>query len=318
MRKYPFGLTAKYRTAMKGYVTEKGGEAALLAGQDCARLALEKGLGVLDMLSIHHRVLLTSVLGPLLNGNVQRLASMSSDFLCESLAPFEMTIRGFKEANQSLRTLNETLEERVQERTEELERTVGTLQRVLGGTVEAISTIVEKRDPYTAGHQQRVSLLACAIAEEMGLTRKQIDGIDIAGVIHDIGKIAIPSEILSTPRQLSGNEFDLIRIHSQAGYDILKTIEFPWPVAQIVLQHHERMDGSGYPAGLAGEDILPEARIIAVADVVEAMSSHRPYRPALGVAKALEEIYEKKGVFYDAPVVDACLALFIERGFKFE
>ncbi|MBI2909368.1 MAG: HD-GYP domain-containing protein [Chloroflexi bacterium] len=243
---------------------------------------------------------------------------MSSDFLCESLAPFEMTIRGFKEANQSLRTLNETLEERVQERTEELERTVGTLQRVLGGTVEAISTIVEKRDPYTAGHQQRVSLLACAIAEEMGLTRKQIDGIDIAGVIHDIGKIAIPSEILSTPRQLSGNEFDLIRIHSQAGYDILKTIEFPWPVAQIVLQHHERMDGSGYPAGLAGEDILPEARIIAVADVVEAMSSHRPYRPALGVAKALEEIYEKKGVFYDAPVVDACLALFIERGFKFE
>jgi putative nucleotidyltransferase with HDIG domain len=173
------------------------------------------------------------------------------------------------------------------------------------------------RDPYTAGHQQRVTQLAVAIATEMGLPTEQIDGIRVIGTLHDVGKICIPAEILSKPGKLTKVEFTIIKIHSQAGYNILKTVEFPWPVAKIVLQHHERMNGSGYPKGLRGEDILLESRILAVADVVEAMSSHRPYRPALGTHKALEEIEQNSGVLYDADVADACLRLFREKGFQF-
>jgi putative nucleotidyltransferase with HDIG domain len=177
---------------------------------------------------------------------------------------------------------------------------------------------VERRDPYTAGHQHRVANLAAAIANEIGLSEEQIDGVRMASVIHDLGKIHVPAEILSRPGRLTENEFSIIKTHPQTGYDILKTEEFPWPVAQIVLQHHERMDGSGYPSSLSGEEILLEARILAVADVVEAMASHRPYRPALGIDKALEEISKNKGVLYDAKVADACLRLFTEKGFKFE
>ena len=177
---------------------------------------------------------------------------------------------------------------------------------------------IETRDPYTAGHQRRVADLARAIAKERGFPRDKITGIRMAGVLHDIGKIAIPSGILSKPGRLNGTESDLIKNHSKVGYDILKPIKFPWPVAKIVLQHHERMDGSGYPQGLSGEDILPEARILGVADVVEAMASHRPYRPAFGINKALEEISNNRGKLYDAEVVDACLKLFKDKGFKFK
>jgi putative nucleotidyltransferase with HDIG domain len=177
---------------------------------------------------------------------------------------------------------------------------------------------VEARDPYTAGHQRRVADLARAIAEEMGLSKERIEGIRVAGGLHDIGKINIPAEILGKPGRINNMELGLIKMHPQVGYNILKGIEFPWPVAQIVLQHHERMDGSGYPQGLVGGDIVLEARILAVADVVEAMSSHRPYRPAHNIDKALEEISQNSGILYDPEVADVCLRLFTEKGFKLE
>ena len=172
------------------------------------------------------------------------------------------------------------------------------------------------KDPYTAGHQQRVSDLARSIAKEMGLSADQRDFIRTASAIHDIGKISIPAEILSKPTKLTNLEFNLIKTHAQSGYDILKDIEFPWPVADVVRQHHERMDGSGYPQGLKGNDILLEARIMAVADVVEAIASHRPYRPSLGIDFALDDISRNKGILYDADVVDACLKLFREKGYN--
>ena len=177
---------------------------------------------------------------------------------------------------------------------------------------------MDTRDPYTAGHQQRVAQLASGIAQELRLPRKQQEAIKIAAALHDIGKIGIPSEILTKPATLNEVEFSLIKKHPEMGYDILKDIDFAYPIAQIVLEHQERMDGSGYPQGLKGKDILLEAKIIGVADVVEAMSSHRPYRPALGIDKALEEISQNRGILYDPKVVDACLKLFKEKGFKFE
>ena len=184
------------------------------------------------------------------------------------------------------------------------------------GTVQAMAATLETRDPYTAGHQQRVANLARAIAVEMGISEDKIEGIKMAGIIHDIGKIAVPAQILTKPGVLTDLEFNLIKTHAQVGYDILKTIDFPWPIAQMVHQHHERMDGSGYPQGLSGKDILLGARILAVADVVEAMASHRPYRPALGIDKALDEISRNRGVLFDPEVVDACLKLFTEKEFN--
>jgi len=201
---------------------------------------------------------------------------------------------------------------------EEIRESWVRLQKALAGTVQAMGLTIEMRDPYTAGHQRRVSKLSCVIAEDMGLDAARIEGVRMAGDIHDIGKIYVPAEILSKPGQLSQIEFSIIRTHSQVGYDILKNIEFPWPIARIIYQHHERQDGSGYPNNLRGEEILLEARIIAVADVVEAMSSHRPYRPAHGIEKALEEIDRHRGVLYDDAVVDACLRRFREKGFSFE
>lgn len=195
----------------------------------------------------------------------------------------------------------------------DLKESYDKLQKILSGTVQSIAKIVETRDPYTSGHQRRVTNLACAIAQEIGLSNDRVDSIRVAGVIHDIGKIAVPAEILSKPSQLTDAEMSLIKSHPQIGYEILKEIEFPWPVADIVHQHHERMLGDGYPTGLEGEKILLEARILAVADVVEAMSSHRPYRPALGMKKALEEIRVNRGFSYDPVVVDACLKIFDER-----
>ncbi len=191
------------------------------------------------------------------------------------------------------------------------------LRRNLKETVHALASAVEMRDPYTAGHQHRVTNLACAIAEEMGLAKEQIDVIRMAGIIHDLGKIQIPAEILNMPGPLAEIPFRMIETHPQVGHDILKTLEFPYPIAQIIFQHHERMDGSGYPAGLSGEDILMEARILAVSDVVEAIALRRPYRAALGINRALKEILKKKDVLYDWEVVDACLKLFKEKSFKF-
>jgi len=181
-----------------------------------------------------------------------------------------------------------------------------------------MSRIVEVKDPYTAGHQQRVSQLTKAIAKELNLSQDKIEGIRVASLIHDIGKISVPTEILSKSTTLSDIEFSLIKEHSRIGYDILKAIDFSYPVANIVLQHHEKINGSGYPGGLKGDEILLEAKIICVADVVEAMSSHRPYRPALGIDVALEEITRNRGTLYDPEVVDVCLKLFKEKGFKFE
>jgi len=202
---------------------------------------------------------------------------------------------------------------------EELRQSYVKLQRALEGIVHVLVSTVEMGDSYTAGHQRRVTQLACAIANEMGLPKGRIEGIRMAGLIHDIGKIDVPAEILSKPGPLDAFQFDLIKTHPQVGYNMLDgTIDFPWPVAEIVLQHHERMDGSGYPQGLSGEEILLEARILAVADVVEAMSSHRPYRPTLGVHEALVEILQNRGIFYDPEVVDACVKLFKEKRFKFE
>lgn len=192
----------------------------------------------------------------------------------------------------------------------------GKLKKSIEDVIYTIGKITETRDPYTSGHQLKVSKLAIAIAQEMKLPQDKIEGIRIASLVHDIGKISIPSEILSKPSKLSEIEDKLIKNHSQIGYDILKSIEFPWPIAQIVLQHQERLNGSGYPQGLKGDDILLEAKIIAVADVIEAMSSHRPYRPALGINKALEEIYQNQGILYDPEVVNACIRLFKEKNFK--
>jgi len=200
---------------------------------------------------------------------------------------------------------------------QEVQDSLDDLKQAINGTIKAIALTVEMRDPYTSGHQQRVASLARAIAQEFNLARDIAEGVYMAAAIHDIGKISLPAEILSKPVKLSAIELSMIQSHSQVGYDILKGIEFPWPIAQIVLQHHERVNGSGYPQGLSGNDILLEARIVGVADVVETMSSHRPYRPSIGLDKALEEILENRGVLYDAQVVDACLKLFGERGYEF-
>jgi PAS domain S-box-containing protein len=190
------------------------------------------------------------------------------------------------------------------------------LRKALGGTVLAIALVVESKDPYTAGHQRRVADISRAIATEMGLSPDRIEGIRMAGIIHDIGKVSVPAEILSMPRKLTDLEFSLIKTHAQSGYDILKDIEFPWPIARMVLEHHERMNGSGYPNGLTGDKLLPESRILAVADVVEAMATYRPYRAALGLSAALEEIAKNRGILYDPEAVDACLRLFREKGFS--
>ncbi len=211
------------------------------------------------------------------------------------------------------RLYRQKLEAIVSQRTAALNETLNKLQKTLRGTVQAIALTVEARDPYTSGHQKRVGALGAAIAREMDLPQDQIEAIRISGQIHDLGKISIPAEILSKPSRLSDDEFSLVKTHPRVGFNILKPVEFPWPVAKIILQHHERLDGSGYPQGLKAEAILVEARILAVADVIEAMSSHRPYRPALGLDRALEEINQNRGCLYDPAVVDACLKIFSQR-----
>ena len=198
----------------------------------------------------------------------------------------------------------------------ELKASYAKLQKTLDGFINTIATVSETRDPYTAGHQRQVSRLAHAIAGEMHLDDNTCEAIRIAGILHDIGKLSIPAEILSKPGKLSTAEFAIIKRHPEVGRDILQNIDFPWPICGIVSQHHERLDGSGYPDGLAGNNICVEAKILAVADVVEAMASHRPYRPSLGIEVALDEVKKNKGTKYDMDAVDACVRLVNQKGFS--
>jgi putative two-component system response regulator len=200
---------------------------------------------------------------------------------------------------------------------EENKQALQKLRKAITGTIYAMAMTIEIRDPYTAGHQRRVANLSRAIGKELCLPPDQIEGLGMAGVIHDLGKIAIPSEILSKPGNLNRLEYEIMKTHPQVGYNILKSIEFPWPLAEITAQHHERLDGSGYPLGLKENEIIFEAKILSVADVAEAMASHRPYRPSKGIDYALDEISKQRGIAYDPQVVDVCLYLFNKKDYKF-
>ncbi len=196
--------------------------------------------------------------------------------------------------------------------------TLVRLQKLMDGVVIGLSTLVEKRDPYTAGHQRRVAQLACAIAARMGFGDEQLEALRVAALLHDIGKVYVPSDFLNKPGRLNKEEFAVIKLHPEVGADILKYVDSDWPISEVVLQHHERLDGSGYPSGLQGEDVILEARIICVADVVDAMSSMRPYRASLGQEAALEELRKNAGIFYDQRVVAICLDLFEKQGWQFD
>lgn len=224
-------------------------------------------------------------------------------------------IRDMEERIVGILGLSRNIDEQVKAEDAKQE-SMRNLRKSLGATIQAMAVTVETRDPYTAGHQRRVADLARSIATEMKLTGDQIDGIRMAATIHDLGKISVPVELLTKPTRLTKIEFDLIKTHAQSGYDILKDIDFPWPIARMVLEHHERVDGSGYPNGLTRDQILIESRILSVADVIEAMASHRPYRPGRGIQAALDEIATNKGTLYDAEVADACLRLFNEKGYR--
>ena len=212
--------------------------------------------------------------------------------------------------------LRNHLEEAVQERTRKLQESQEQQRRTLVDFITTLGATVELRDPYTAGHQRRTADLAGAIARQLQWPQEQIEGLYLASVVHDFGKIRVPTEILCKPGKLKDLEFRLVQEHSKTSYDILQSISFPWPIAQTVYQHHERLDGSGYPQGLHGPDILPEAKVLAVADVVEAMMSHRPYRASLGPEVALQEIETHRGTLYQAEVVDVCVRLFREQGYR--
>ena len=235
----------------------------------------------------------------------------------EILAENKRLVELIKIKNKELVKLNKTLEKKANDRTndllaqtEKLKDSYRKSQLILDGIVKTLSKIVETRDPYTSGHEDQVAKIACKIAKEMKLTEEQVSSIYISATLHDIGKISVPSEILTKPSILTNLEREIIKTHCKVANDILANIEFPYPVAEIIYQHHERMDGSGYPRGLKGDDIALEARIIGVADVIDAMASYRPYRPALGVDAAIEEITKFRGVTYDPCVVDACLKIY--------
>jgi putative two-component system response regulator len=223
--------------------------------------------------------------------------------------------------NKELQALNKILEKRTKDKTddllaqaEKLKESYKKSQIILDGIVKTLSMIVETRDPYTSGHEDQVAKIACNIAKEMKLSEEQITAIHVAATLHDIGKISVPSEILTKPGRLNDLEREIIKTHCKVANDLLINIEFPYPVAEIIFQHHERMDGSGYPRGLKGDDIALEARIIGAADVMDAMASYRPYRAALGVDAAMEEIVKFRGITYDPAVVDACVKIYKNTG----
>ena len=271
------------------------------------------------------------------DSRIEGLECGANAFLSKPIDEYELVSQikvafRIKKAEDDLREERNSIEKTLQERTallrqeiavrklaeKQLHNTLENLRTAVGTTIQVMASAVETRDPYTAGHQIRSADLARAIAVEMGLSQDKITAIRMAGSIHDIGKLSIPAEILSKPTKLSEIEFRLIKEHSRRGYEILKDVESPWPLAEIVYQHHERLDGSGYPRNLKGEEICIEARILAVADVVESMASHRPYRPGLGIDAALNEIEKNSGTIYDNAVADACLGLFRTKGFKLE
>jgi len=216
-------------------------------------------------------------------------------------------LRALRESKEIKR--RKIAEEKVRESYEKLNKTFEEV-------VVALSSIAEKRDPYTAGHQKNVSKIACTIAKMLGLSPIKIEGLRIAAILHDIGKFYVPSEILNKPGKLTDLEFSILKTHPQVGYEIIKEIEFPWPVADMILQHHEKLDGSGYPKGLFEKDILLESKILAVSDVIEAMSSHRPYRAALGIEAALNQVKNNSGLLYDKSVVECCLDIFENKKFE--
>ena len=230
----------------------------------------------------------------------------TEELLIREISNLRNRVAELEKAESALRRAEETLSYSLEK-----------LRKATRFIIDVIVMAVETRDPYTSGHQKRVTDLARSIATEMKLSPEIIDGIHMAGLIHDLGKISIPAEILGLPRNLNNVEYSIVKTHPEIGYQILKDIDFSSPVALIVYQHHERMNGSGYPQGIRGEEILLEARILAVADVVEAICTHRPYRPALGIDKALKEISQHRGILYDPGVVDVCIKLFREEMFKF-
>jgi len=236
------------------------------------------------------------------------------DFITKPFEKAELLAR--VKTHLELTQLRNHLEEEVERKTSELQKSHVQLEQALDGIVTATSRLLALRDLYTARHQAKVAMLSAAIAREMELDETQIKGIEMGAMIHDIGKISIAAEILGKPTRLTEIEYTMIQAHAENGYHILSDVEFPWPIAEIAYQHHERLDGSGYPQGLKGDEILLEARIVAVADVVEAMSTNRPYRPGLGIEVALDEVSRNRGKLYDERAVDACMALFREKGFK--
>lgn len=273
----------------------------------CRRLRLEPGLHDVPVIFVSALSEMTEKLKGFDIGGV--------DYVTKPFQRDELLAR--VRTHLELYNLRNNLEEMVRERTESLRRSERRLKTNMLESVSAIAAMLELRDPYTSGHQHRVAQIADAIARELHLPQEMIEGINLAAVVHDIGKISVPTEILTKPGSLSDVEFSIIKQHPELGYEVLKEIDFPWPIAQIILQHHERLDGSGYPKGLR-EGILLEARILAVADVIEAMASHRPYRAGLGIERALEEIEAQRGILFDTDVVDAALVLFREKGFEFE
>jgi len=278
-------------------------------------------LGEITSVGTLASVIIPVLIAPPIAYGVLRLAQrlgLAEKELMDAYNSLELQVRM---RTAELITANRQLQEEIATRTrteQKLKKGVARMKKNLEKTIAAIAAVTEIRDPFTAGHQRRVTTLACAIAEEMALPEDQREWLRLASIVHDIGKINIPTEILVKPTRLSEPEFNIIEAHPQIGHDILYGIEFSQPVAKIVLQHHELMDGTGYPQGLSGEEIALEARILAVADVIEAMASHRPYRPAQGIGMALEEILHNKGVLYDSNVVDACLKVFYEKDFAFE
>ena len=267
---------------------------------------------ILEMKVLEHAIDKSLERSQLLQENLRYRAHLEDEIVKRTAA--------LEKTTAELQDLNISLSKEIKERIfaeDALIKSLNSLERSISGTIHTISFIAEIRDPYTGGHQQRVALLSRAIAQEMDMPEDETKGVYVAAMLHDIGKISIPIEILVKPGRLNQMEILFIKQHPQSGYDILKMIEFPWPVAQIALQHHERINGSGYPRGLTGEEILLYAKIIGVADVVESMASHRPYRSALGTDRALEEISSNSQVLYDPRVVRACLDLFVKKKFTF-